>query len=212
MIDSDTVASGERINITLFDSDRFSADDALGLVEIDLVRMLEQGPSENNQLRRHTSELKATHSGMKVQGTLEWSWGFFGITKIAPQSDAKGQVENEELNGDKLGGDDKGTGRSGTAEQPGLLYRLMKGISPEPFPWELERRKRRLDSLAWLTGQRGREALEASQPPSKDNRCGVLNFHIHQAIELEMEDMAGTYTRRRGAGSGAAGGRPGESR
>lgn len=173
--------------------------------------MLEQGPSENNQLRRHTSELKAAHSGMKVRGTLEWSWGFFAISKLSSKSDATAQVEQEELHGDKLGGDDKGTGRSGTAEQPGLLYRLMKGISAEPFPWELERRKRRLDSLAWLTGQRAREALEASQPPGKEFRCGVLNFHIHQAMDLEMEDMSGTYTRKRGAGHGAVGGHPGAS-
>jgi Ca2+-dependent lipid-binding protein len=211
LVTSDHVATGEKIIIRIFDSDRFSSDDALGMVQVDLVKMMEF--VGNNRLRRQHSRLKPAQSGMKCSGTLEWSWGFFPIWKMSSESEEKKQAEEEELRGEGLGGADPGTGREGNAAQPGLLYKLMKGLAPEPFAWEQERKKRRLDSLAWLTGQRARETLEASQPPSLERRCGVLKFHIHQAHNLQMQDNSGTWVKgtSRKTGHGAIGGRPGES-
>ncbi len=209
LVDSDHVANGEHLIIRVYDSDRFSSDDTLGQVDIDLLKLVEKSADDSSSLRRQTNTLRAAHTGMKVEGTLDWSWGFFPIRKMPSLSEEKVEINKEEVAAEKTG---TNTGREGDAEEPGLLYKLMRGMAPEPFAWEHDRRQRRMESLAWLTGQRARESMEASLPPTEDYRSGVLNFHIHQATEVRMEEGHGTFHRSHHSksGNGAIGGRPGK--
>jgi Ca2+-dependent lipid-binding protein len=209
LVDSDHVADGEHVVIRIYDSDRFSSDDSLGMVRVNLLKLVETpADGSNDSLQRQTTTLTAEHAGMKVGGTLDWSWGFFPIHKMPSHSGEQADVTEEEFAAEKTGAT---TGRKGDSEAPGLLYKLMRGLAPEPFEWEQERRQRRLDSVAWLTGQRAREDVEASLPPTEDYRSGILNFHIHQATDLQMETSSGTFHRLKSKnGNGAIGGRPSE--
>jgi hypothetical protein len=74
--------------------------------------------------------------------------------------------------------------------------------------WEAERAKRREDTVAWFTGEREREEAEAAAAPTDELRSGILQFHIHQCVDLEVDSLDGTYSSALNPRLSAAGGRP----
>jgi len=213
LITADAIETGERVRIVVYDSDRFSADDAIGMVDVDLADLLEKGNGrqKRNELMEETTELKPTRHGMPAQGRLLWSHAFYPLWKMPQDDKQKTDIGKEEWDHTKRGENDIGTGREGQAQVPGLIYSLMGQLKPEPFPWEAERRKRRLESIAWLTGERARETLEASVKPNLERRSGILQFSVKQCINLEYQRTGKTFSSQSDKrSSSAAGGRPGE--
>ncbi|KAG7562247.1 hypothetical protein FFLO_02333 [Filobasidium floriforme] len=211
LVVSDAIESGERIRIVVYDADRFSADDAIGMVDIDLADLLEKGNhrSERKDMMEEQTDLVPTKNGMPAQGRLFWSHAFYPLWKMPEDGKAQQAAGEEEWQHEKHGNDDIGTGREGQVQMPGLIYSLMGRLAPDPFPWEAERRKRRMESIAWLTGERARETLEASVKPSMDRRSGILQFAITQCNNLEYQRTGKTFASQSSKRhSGAAGGRP----
>lgn len=197
----------------VYDADRFSADDAIGMVDMDLADLLEKGNhrSEKKDMMEEQTDLVPTKNGMPAQGRLFWSHAFYPLWKMPEDGKAQKAAGEEEWQHEKHGDDDIGTGREGQVQMPGLIYSLMGRLAPDPFPWEAERRKRRMESIAWLTGERARETLEASVKPSMDRRSGILQFAITQCNNLEYQRTGKTFASQSNKRhSGAAGGRPGK--
>ncbi|CDU22105.1 uncharacterized protein SPSC_00735 [Sporisorium scitamineum] len=84
LVSPDEVRDHDRLRFTVFDADRFSADDPLGKVEISLHRLIRKfhpdGESRStNLLETRTDKLLPMRKGAAVQGTLKYSVGFFGL-------------------------------------------------------------------------------------------------------------------------------------
>ncbi|TKY90381.1 hypothetical protein EX895_000379 [Sporisorium graminicola] len=84
LVSPDEVRDHDRLRFTVFDADRFSADDPLGKVEISLHRLIRKfhpdGESRStNLLETRTDKLLPLRKGASVQGTLKYSVGFFGL-------------------------------------------------------------------------------------------------------------------------------------
>lgn len=84
LVSPDEVRDHDRLRFTVFDADRFSADDPLGKVEISLHRLIRKfrpdGEARStNLLEMRTDKLLPMRKGTSVQGTLKYSVGFFGL-------------------------------------------------------------------------------------------------------------------------------------
>uniref|UniRef100_V5EY94 C2 domain-containing protein n=2 Tax=Kalmanozyma brasiliensis (strain GHG001) TaxID=1365824 RepID=V5EY94_KALBG len=84
LVSPDEVRDHDRLRFTVFDADRFSADDPLGKVEISLHRLIHKfrpgGEARStNLLETRTDKLLPMRKGNAVQGTLKYSVGFFGL-------------------------------------------------------------------------------------------------------------------------------------
>ena len=71
----------ERLQIQLWDSDRGSADDDLGTIEVDLKELMESSRS-NGKMWDRRDGLQGLQGDDAVPGTLDWSVGYFGKVRI----------------------------------------------------------------------------------------------------------------------------------
>ncbi|UTT90122.1 hypothetical protein NDA17_000644 [Ustilago hordei] len=84
LVSPDEVRDHDLLRLTVFDADRFSADDPLGKVEISLHRLIRKFRPDaearsTNLLETRTDKLLPIRKGASVQGTLKYSVGFFGL-------------------------------------------------------------------------------------------------------------------------------------
>lgn len=78
LVTRDDLRSGESLSLQLWDSDKRSADDIVGRVNVPL-RDLVRNP---NKLQSHLSDLMGFEDADQMQGQLSWSAGFFEKAKL----------------------------------------------------------------------------------------------------------------------------------
>ncbi len=71
----------ERLRLQLWDSDRASADDDLGRIEVALMELMRGKESKDRMADRHDGFF-AVDSNQKMPGSLDWSVGYFGKIRI----------------------------------------------------------------------------------------------------------------------------------
>lgn len=81
LIGPEELNARERLQIQLWDSDRGSTDDDLGSIEVDLRELMGSSRSNAKIWDRHDG-LQALQGGGKMPGTLDWSVGYYGKTRI----------------------------------------------------------------------------------------------------------------------------------
>ena len=172
MVTGDAIEAGERLRLRVCDSDRFSADDAMGVVEVDLTDLVERGKdSSTEELDRRADELQAERPGMRTSGTLHWSVKFHGMWEMAPE-EVQERI-NERKKGIK--------GEPEVVETPWWIEKIKK-LAGEPASWSEDRKQRRQEAVSWITGEREKDEMEATEAPSDELRSGVIQFHIHKCI------------------------------
>lgn len=82
----------ERLRVQLWDSDRTSADDDLGRIEVELKELMHDSISYCNMWHR-TDGFQALEGDEKMPGTLDWSVGYFPKTRIQAEQLEKQNVE-----------------------------------------------------------------------------------------------------------------------
>ncbi|KAI2642251.1 C2 domain-containing protein [Xylaria nigripes] len=105
-ITSDLIKADEQLSMELWDSDRSSADDVVGKVELSLRKLI-QHPGE---IHKEVSKLKGIKAGSDMPGELHWEVGYFGKTQFraALRTDGKNLSLPPELRDKKELQDDKG--------------------------------------------------------------------------------------------------------
>ena len=86
----------ERLRVQLWDSDRTSADDDLGRIEVDLKELMHSTHSKGKMWDRHDGFL-SEDSDEKMPGSLEWSVGYYAKTRIQEEQ-LQRQSEDTEIN------------------------------------------------------------------------------------------------------------------
>lgn len=169
LVSSEAIEVGEQLQLRVCDSDRFSVDDTIGRVSVDLGEIIEQSESPQggkyNLFRRH-DDLEPDQPGMKAQGQLDWSVRFFPLWQIPPAEFYRRLEEIKDRRGE------------GQTISPWWLHWLDEWM--EKPEWERERSKRRREMVDYFTGERKRDELEAALPPTGEFPSGVLQFHVHQ--------------------------------
>ena len=170
LVGTEEVNAQEMLRIQLWDSDRASADDDLGRVEVDLKDLM-QGSDTKGKMCDREDRFKGPDGGEEMPGTLFWSVGYFAKAHITAEQLAA-QVEEPDV--DSV--EDLKEKVDQTAERK-LREATTKDESREISQQKVQDYKERED------------ALIISSPPPKEYPSGILSIQIHQITGLELEQL-----------------------
>ncbi|KAK8853111.1 hypothetical protein IAR55_003812 [Kwoniella newhampshirensis] len=196
LVSSDAIEAGERLRLRVCDSDRFSADDDVGVLEVDLTELVD---TTSDRLHHRYDPLKGDRPGMRSSGTLEWSVQFCPLWQMSPDESAAKIAKSRE--------DKEVNCEPKDQTPPWWMQWIAKIIDGQDEQWVKDRAGKRKETMAWFTGEKEKDQLEADTKPKENLTCGILQFHIHQCNDLETEPLSGTYSGSHSKRS-AAGGPP----
>lgn len=78
LVNMDEIKAAERLKVEIWDSDRFTVDDLLGRVEVDVEGLVRK----KGGMRARKSTLMGYTSDQRMPGTLTWSVGFYGMAEL----------------------------------------------------------------------------------------------------------------------------------
>jgi Ca2+-dependent lipid-binding protein len=159
----------ERLRLQLWDSDRMTADDDLGRIEVDLKELMKDPKSNGNMWDREDG-FKALKAGEGMPGKLDWSVGYYSKTRILPEQLAHQTDDPEIRTMDDLK-------RKVNDESERKLREAKKDESSEIEQQKAQDLKTRED------------AIIIASPPPNDYHSGVLSIVIHQITGLELEKI-----------------------
>lgn len=107
LVTPELIKADENLSVELWDSDRHSADDIVGKVELSMQKMI-QHPGK---MYPHVSKLAGVHAGSEMPGELYWEVGYFSKPKFraALRTDGKNTLLPETLRDKPEFQDEKGT-------------------------------------------------------------------------------------------------------
>ncbi|OCT44234.1 meiotically up-regulated protein [Cladophialophora carrionii] len=107
LVTPELIKADEQLSVELWDSDRNSADDMVGKVELSMQKMIQHPGKMYPQI----SKLAGTQQGTEMPGELHWEVGYFGKPKFRPalRTDGKDKSLPEHLKNDEKFQDEKGT-------------------------------------------------------------------------------------------------------
>ncbi|KAL1881123.1 hypothetical protein VTK73DRAFT_4800 [Phialemonium thermophilum] len=107
LVTSEIIKADEQLSLELWDSDRSSADDVVGKVELSIQKLIQHPGKMFPQI----SKLRGVKAESSMPGELHWEVGFFGKTQFrkALRTDGKDHRLPKELRDKPELQDDKGT-------------------------------------------------------------------------------------------------------
>lgn len=107
LVTPELIKADEQLSVELWDSDRSSADDIVGKVELSMQKMIQHPGKMYPQI----SKLAGMDEGSEMPGQLHWEVGYFGKPKFRPglRTDGKDKSLPETLKNDPSLQDEKGT-------------------------------------------------------------------------------------------------------
>lgn len=162
----------ERIRVQLWDSDRISADDDLGRIEVDLKELMRDERSQGKMWDR-CDGFRALKVGEDMPGKLEWSVGYYAKTRI--QND---QLEKQSFDSDVRSMDQ--------------LEKKVDEICDRKLREAKTKQGRHKGDANELHQQRAQElkeredAMIISAPPPNGYPSGIFSIQIHQITGLEL--------------------------
>ena len=107
LVTPELIKADEQLSVELWDSDRNTADDIVGKVELSIQKMI-QHPGK---MYPQVSKLSGMEEGSEMPGELRWEVGYFGKPKFRPALRTDGKDKNlpDSLKDHEALQDDKGT-------------------------------------------------------------------------------------------------------
>ena len=169
-VSHDEVNADERLKLQLWDSDRTTADDDLGTVEVSLKELMKNSKTKGTILDKEDS-LSGMNPGEAVPGTLTWSVGYFAKLSIMP-----GQLHRQ------------------TEDKDVRSIEQLKRKVSNKADIKLREAKAK-DESEELSQQKAQDLrskatqMIASAPPLPDYPSGLLSIMVHQISDLELAKM-----------------------
>ncbi|OQO07691.1 hypothetical protein B0A48_07388 [Cryoendolithus antarcticus] len=166
----------ERLRVQLWDSDRLTADDDLGRIEVDLKTLMRDSAS-NGKMCPRSDGFRALKAGEDLPGKLDWEIGYFSKVRIQPCQLAK-QTYDTEIR---------------TMEQ---LREKVDRICKRKLREALVKENREKQDEDELEQQKAQEMkmhqdnMMISAPPPEGYPSGVFSIQIHQITGLELEQTS----------------------
>ena len=170
LVGSEELNAGERLQVQLWDSDRTSADDELGKVEVDLKDLMRDSRS-NGKMWDRKDEFVGMDSEEKMPGFLEWSVGYYGKVRIQADQLERQKAEPEirditQLK-DKVSEDVEKKLREATDQN----------VTDESEQQKAQDLKAREDNLI------------ISSPPPIGFPTGIFSIQVHNITGLQFENI-----------------------
>ena len=167
LVTPDELNVDERLRLQVWDSDRSTADDDLGRIELDLKQIM-KAPETNGKMHDREDGFKALKAGEGMPGKLKWSLGYYSKTRITDDQ-LRTQKEDPDIN-------TIGELKKKSCE---LAESKLREASVEHQP-EVEQQKKE-------DFQSRQDQLIIASPPAHDYPSGILSVQIHQITGLELE-------------------------
>jgi hypothetical protein len=160
----------EKLRLQLWDSDKYTADDDLGRVEVELKELMQSSKTKNTMSDRE-DRFMGQEPGEKMPGSLIWSVGYYEKTRITEEQISQ-QSEDDKIKSKK----DLKTSVSESAE------RKLREAKEHDESKEINQQKaqdyRELEN-----------AMICSSPPDPNYPSGVLSIQIHNITGLQVESL-----------------------
>ena len=171
LVGPEELNADERLRIQLWDSDRSSADDDLGKIEVDLNELTHSPRCVGKMWNRNDG-----FAGMAVKeempGSLEWSVGYFAKTTIQDYQLEQQKVEPE-----------VNTERQLKEEVSEGVHRKVRETRNKDESTEINQQK--------AQDLKAREdEMIISVAPSNEYPTGILSIQIHNITGLEFEKLS----------------------
>ncbi|TVY83722.1 Meiotically up-regulated protein [Lachnellula suecica] len=168
LVSPEELNAEEKLRLQLWDSDKYTADDDLGRVEVDLKELM-HSPKTKNRLYDREDRFKAQDPSENMPGTLSWSVGYYSKTKITEDQLVK-QTEDDRIKNKE----DLKKQVAETAESK-LREATAHDESKEAQQQKTQDYKER------------ENALICASPPDPKFPSGILSIQIHNITGLEIE-------------------------
>ncbi|KAE8444083.1 hypothetical protein EG329_000865 [Mollisiaceae sp. DMI_Dod_QoI] len=170
LVSPEELNAEEKLRIQLWDSDKYTADDALGQIEVDLKELMHSPKTKNKQCDRE-DRFRGEDPEEKMPGSISWSVGYYAKTKITED-----QLVNQTEDTNVKTKEDLKKQVSETAE------RKLREATAQDESKEIQQQK--------TQDYKEREnALICSSPPDPKYPSGILSVQIHNITGLEVEAL-----------------------
>ena len=164
----------ERIRVQLWDSDRFTADDDLGRIELDLKQLM-RDPETNGKMQRRKDGFRALKAGEDMPGKLEWDVGYFSKTRIQ-----QCQLEQQSYDKEVRSMEQLERKVDEVCERKLREAHIKDGNSRD----EDEMKQQKAQEM-----KARQDAMIISAPPPAGFPSGVFSIQIHQITGLELQTL-----------------------
>ncbi|KAG9120814.1 hypothetical protein FRC07_003540 [Ceratobasidium sp. 392] len=171
LVGPDATAVREQLTFQIWDSDRVSADDVLGTVEIDIATLIKN----KNQSRRSVEQIKGE------KGTLEFTVGFY--EKVAP---------NPAFRADRW--------KKSLADHPDKDENDVKPSDVSPDSTNRDRPANDDEFIRPDDALNDIEAAVMTCAPDPDLPTGILSIQVHELRDIGFKLTKGTKSKGRGPG------------
>lgn len=177
LVTAEEINADETLRLQLWDSDKYTADDDLGRVELTLKELMHDHKTKNRMHDRE-DELRAEDPDERMPGTLAWSVGYFEKAHIRQR-----QLEQQ------------------TVDRSIRSLDALKKQAAEGARWKLREADTDKDQQKELHQQTVQDYKEKetemiiSAPPPDDLRSGVVSIQIHNITGLETAKLNKTSSK-----------------
>lgn len=170
LVGQEELNADERLRVQLWDSDRVSADDALGKIEISLKELMHNSKSKGQMWDRRDS-FQGSESGKGMPGSLDWSVGYFPKTHIQQEQFEQQTVDPDIKNMEQL--------KHKVSKE---VDRKLREATDHAESLEMDQQKAQDLKVK-------EDNMLISVPPSSHHPTGILSIQVHQITGLEFEQM-----------------------
>ncbi|KAF2725521.1 hypothetical protein K431DRAFT_290643 [Polychaeton citri CBS 116435] len=166
----------EKLRVQLWDSDRLTADDDLGRIEVNLKSLMKDEQS-NGKMWKRSDGFRALKAGENMPGKLEWSVGYYSKTRLQ-----RCQLDRQTFDPDIRSMDQLKKKVDEVCERK-LRETMLKGGKGNRDQDEFEQQK--------MQELKSREdAMITSAPPPDGFPSGIFSIQVHQITGLELEKLS----------------------
>jgi hypothetical protein len=166
----------ERLRVQLWDSDRFTADDDLGRIEVDLKHLM-KSEETNGKMHKRSDGFRALKKGQEMPGKLEWEVGYFSKTRIQ-DCQLKSQTYDPEI---------RTMAQLRDSVDAACANKLREASIKER---DSDRDKRELEQQRAQELKATQDNMIISAPPPDNYPSGILSLVIHNITGLELEKLS----------------------
>lgn len=170
LVTAEELNADERLRLQLWDSDKWTADDDLGRVELDLKELI-HSPETHNKMQDREDRFTGQDHEEKMAGYLQWSVGYFSKLKITEK-----QLQQQTV-------DDTIRSKQELREHVSQLS-ASKLREAGKAPDDDELHQQRVQDYAAIE-----DDMIISAPPSQDHPSGILSVQIHNITGLELQRL-----------------------
>ncbi|TKA73380.1 hypothetical protein B0A55_06369 [Friedmanniomyces simplex] len=174
LVTPDELNVDERLRVQLWDSDRFTADDDLGRIEVDLKQLM-RDPETNGKMQCRKDGFRALKAGEDEPGKLEWDVGYFSKARIQ-------QCQFEQQTYDKKV-------RSMEQLQKKVDEVCERKLREAHIKGGEARDEEELKQQKAQERKSREDGMIISAPPPQGFPSGVFSIQIHQITGLELQTL-----------------------